>query len=628
MRRPVSLLWRISRSRAFRGPLKRRIWIGSPTLVQRLVAGGLSAVLAITLACSKDIPVQQQSASHVKSSAVDISYLPQDIFGPNAIPGATALKPIDLHSLSDTEVKFGIAPKRSSAVEYQPDVIVMEQGDKAIRSIASNGLEWEFDASAQHVSEFQEGKIVFATGRAVGRIVSLKKEGDSVKAVLGPIQLTDVIKNGKFKMDSPITADNIISYVAPDFPQEPEEHPENKQSSSGPSDGAQVDRAVVVSRVQSGVWTPMSVAETYSDGRRLTFQKVGRGWATPHFSRAAMHPALRVHPFHSVQYLADLQQLPGVPGVQLPQVPTPNFTPQPPAKAAGTPPTVDVNDLRTVAVANPSYIGLQFYSKKLDGGLSVFAETLMNVNGIHMHFVLNIVNSKILTCGIDMGGAVGVTLHLDAHTTKEFQVNLHKKWWEPIDLTIPLSLGTATGVPFSVTFNMMLDISTGFSAKQSILTAEGVYNYKGGLWAGYKDGSWTATTAADVVARTDMGQSIQGISVGINSLVMACSVRAMVGIGAFGFNTGVFVGMRFDGTLLNAPTEGFQCRQGTIEVFIDSGVGYSLPGFVVDVLNKLLSMFTSYQLDRVGTLLKGPSHRLFHGDTQIPASCATPKGGG
>lgn len=89
--------------------------------------------------------MQQQSVSHAKSSAADISYLPQNVFGAQAVPGATALKPIDLHSLSDTEVKFGIAPKRSSAVEYQPDVIVMEQGDKAIRSIARNGLEWEFD---------------------------------------------------------------------------------------------------------------------------------------------------------------------------------------------------------------------------------------------------------------------------------------------------------------------------------------------------------------------------------------------------------------------------------------------------------------------------------------------------
>ena len=102
----------------------------------------------------------------------------------------------------------------------------------------------------------------------------------------------------------------------------------------------------------------------------------------------------------------------------------------------------------------------------------------------------------------------------------------------------------------------------------------------------------------------------------------------MVGIGAFGFNTGVFIGMRFDGTILRAPDEAFPCRQSTIEVYIDSGVGYSLPGFVVDVINKILSLFTKYQIDRVGTLLKGPSKDLFHGKTQIPAACASESKGG
>jgi hypothetical protein len=586
--------------------------------------------LAFAVACKKkDPPKQPTLAIGSHSGPVDTSYLPQNIFGPDAVPGATVLQPIDLRSLSDTEMKYGIAPKRSSAVEYQPDVIVMEQGDKAIRSISGNGMEWEFDANAEHVSEFQEGKIVFATGRAVGRVISLKKEGDSAKAVLGPIQLTDVIKNGKFKMDSLVTAENMISYVAPDFPQEPDQQPENKKSSNNSGHGPQVERAVVVSRIRSGVWTPMSVAESYSDGHRDTFQKVVNGWATPHFAVARMDSSLRLTSFKHVPLLAAFQQVPGVPGLQFPQFPEVPFVPQPPAKTAGTAPTVDVGDVRTVGVMNPSYIGVQFYSKNMAGGLAVFAEALMDVNDVHLHFSLDIVGGKIMTCGIDLGGALGVTLHMDSHTTKDFQVNFHKKWWVPIDLTIPIGLGNMAGIPFSVTFNMMLDVNSGFSAKQSILTAEGDYTYTGGLWAGYKDkGGWQLNPVSDVKARTDMGRSIQGVSVGINSLVMAASIRAMVGIGAFGFNTGVFIGMRFDGTLLRAPDIALACKQATIEVYLDSGVGYSLPGFVVDVINKLLSLFTKYQIDRVGTLLKGPSKDLFHGITQIPAACATPKQGG
>jgi hypothetical protein len=600
-------------------------------LSRGLVAGIVVLSLILAAGCKKkQTRPQSESTTAPHSTKIDTSYLPKDVFGPEAVPGATVLKPVDLRSLSESEMKYGIAPRRSSAVEYQPGVIVMEHGDKAIRSIAGNGMEWQFDANAEHVNEFQVGKIVFATGRAVGRIISLKREGDSVKAILGPIQITDVIKNGKFKMDSPISADNVISYVAPDYPQEAESHPQDKTTSYQFGGGPRVERAVVVSRIRGDIWTPMSVAETYSDGRRVAFQKVRDRWTTSHLAVARMDASLQVNPFRHMQRAAFQQQLPGVPGMQTPQFPQVPFTPQPPANTAGTPPTVDVGDIRTVGVMNPSYIGVQFYSKNAPGGLAVFAEALMDVKDVHLHFSLDIVNSTIVTCGLDLGGALGVTLHMDSHTTRDFQVNLHKKWWVPIDLTIPIGLGNVAGVPFSVTFNMMLNVNTGFSAKQSILTAEGDYTYTGGLWAGYKkNGGWQVTSATNLAARTDMGRSIQGISVGINSLAMAASIRAMVGIGAFGFNTGVYIGMRFDGTLLRQADIALPCREATIGVFLDSGVGYSLPGFFVDVLNKLLSAFTKYQIDRVGTLLKGPSKDLFHGYTEIPAACASQnKGGG
>ena len=270
--------------------------------------GALTAILVLTLAlatgCKKKQVEEQKSASPKTNVKSDISYLPQDVFGPEAVPGATVLKPVDIHSLSESELKFGIAPRHSSTVEYQPGVIVMEHGDQAIRSISSNGMEWEFDANAEHVNEFQEGKIVFATGRAVGRVISLRKEGNSVKAILGPIQLTDVIKNGKFKMDSPISAENMISYVAPDFPQEPDDHPEDKKTSRNLGDGPGIERAVVVSRVQGGTWIPMSVAETYSDSRRATFQKTGNGWATPQLAADRLDPSLQLGAFRHVQPIA------------------------------------------------------------------------------------------------------------------------------------------------------------------------------------------------------------------------------------------------------------------------------------------------------------------------------------
>ncbi len=84
-------------------------------------------------------------------------------------------------------------------------------------TFANDGMTWQFDAGAPQVDQFKEGEIIFATGLAVGRILNLRREGKLVTVVLGPIQLTDVIKNGKFAMNQPIDVANVLAYPAPNF---------------------------------------------------------------------------------------------------------------------------------------------------------------------------------------------------------------------------------------------------------------------------------------------------------------------------------------------------------------------------------------------------------------------------
>ena len=182
----------------------------------------ITAVIGLAIGCRK--PAGESSAALPAGTSVS------DIFDLRNHPNATILKPVDLNTLTDSQRKFGIAPQHDPSVEYQPDIILMEQGDKAIRSIATDGMTWTFDANAPHVSEFQLGKIVFATGRAVGRIISLKRQGDDVAVILGPIQLTDVIRKASIAMDAPIDLTNMLAYAAPDFPQPPDDAEQNKTS--------------------------------------------------------------------------------------------------------------------------------------------------------------------------------------------------------------------------------------------------------------------------------------------------------------------------------------------------------------------------------------------------------------
>jgi hypothetical protein len=286
------------------------------------------------------------------------------------------------------------------------------------------------------------------------------------------------------------------------------------------------------------------------------------------------------------------------------------------------PPSVDIQDMASSVFATSSGVGMQLRYNK--NGLNVKTTSQISIRNSGLSFFLTFKNGAPDTFGLQIKGAAGVMLAMDASAAQDFKVNLHKTLYIPIDLSIPLG----GPVPISLSFAQSFSISTAFSARTSVLNAKGDYGFSGGIVAGCWHGSCKASTPAEVHANTDIGQSAQGISVGINSLVMGASIRALVGLGGFGFSTGVYGGLRFTGTVLRSPDIGFPCRQGTIESYIDSGIGYSIPQWVSSAINFFLKPFTSKRVNPAGSLIKGPSLRIFNGNTQVPGNCATPKGGG
>ena len=124
---------------------------------------------------------------------------------------------IKLSDMSESEIHFGIAPKRGPGVTYQDNIILMEQGDKAIQSYGSDGLTWTLDANAPQVSDIQVGKVLFATDRCAGKVLSVQHNGGSVQVVLGPVLLNELVKEGNFAYDQPLDLNNAIAVVAPDY---------------------------------------------------------------------------------------------------------------------------------------------------------------------------------------------------------------------------------------------------------------------------------------------------------------------------------------------------------------------------------------------------------------------------
>jgi hypothetical protein len=121
----------------------------------------------------------------------------------------------DREKRSDSDQRYGAAPAKDSAVTYQPEVVFVGGGSASIRSVAGDALTWRIDPRAKHADELAKGKIMFLTGRAVGRVLDLKPEGDDLAVTLGPVDITDVIREGTFKgEDRPIDLGSPTRYEA------------------------------------------------------------------------------------------------------------------------------------------------------------------------------------------------------------------------------------------------------------------------------------------------------------------------------------------------------------------------------------------------------------------------------
>jgi hypothetical protein len=516
-----------------------------------IVAGGCTKTPGPPAASKPPVAVAASAARAAADHSASDRF-----FDPKENPGAVIGVPLDPSKLTPSELQFGIAPKRDPRVTYAPDVIVMEEGDKAIKSAASDGMTWVFDAAAPHVSEFEPGKIIFATGRAVGRIGQMVRNGATVTVKFAPVQITEVIQEGHFLVNSPFRTQDMIIYTAPDFPSivDLNAPPPNAFLDEAGEGEPRLMRAVYIPTPNPDTGTPLAAAAaSIGGGAPLS---LGRD-------------AFKVYPLW------------------------------------GSDATVG---------AEYDYNGKGVHVKA-SGGLKLGATTI--------RFVLDITHGSIQKFGMEMGGVAGVVFGFEANTTQDRIVNIDMLGELPVDMTLPIAIA---GVPLSLTVFTRFELKTGFSAKSSMLSAKAEYSLTGTLFAGWQKDGPPIEPKLTPKAEIDYGNSVAGISVGINSLDVHFGVAPMVGIGAFGFSTGVYAGLSFGGGALKQSDIVMRdCRAGYVNGAAFAGVGYKLPGPVVAFVNTLLSSFTSYRFPKHGSLISVGPVPVLNESTQIPKNCSTPR---
>ena len=236
----------------------------------------------------------------------------------------------------------------------------MEQGDKAIKSVAGDGLSWTFDANAPQVQRISGRQDRVLPGRAVGRVLALKKDGGNVTVILGlDATQRDHQEEGH---DGPINLDNVIAYAAPNYPEAP----------------------ATDERTSDLYAPPLMHLDDAGAGRFLKAQQ--------------LTPGIMGKPQMPTQYVQDITNA---------------------QQVINDPPSVDIQDMASSVFATSTGVGLQF--KYAKDGLNVHASSQISIRDSGLSFFLTFDGIKPATFGIQLKGAAGVMLAMDASAAQEFK---------------------------------------------------------------------------------------------------------------------------------------------------------------------------------------------------------------
>ena len=413
-------------------------------------------------------------------------------FRPEAGP-VIAAHAVTPSQMSTTEQKYGLAPQRGQGIDFQDDVVLIEHGDKAIVSWDTNGLGWTLDASNPQVAALKKGDILFATSRCIGRVLKLTRDGQRVSVILGPVQMQDVIARGNVTYHAPLDLDSLTAVEVPDDPAafgSPVADQMAKALAGGDASGRGSIPSAMHRQVQYFIVTPRGEWRPMRTIRRPTAQSVLVDWQprAPSVVRTAYTPQLP--PLKS--YNDELQ---------------------------ATPCWFDCGGLGVRMTVNKD-------------GLNVTISVVFRLKTPSVRFDLSITNG--VWSEVELTGAAGFEVSIEGTTDPGFLRNLNQIGSLPVDLVLPLNAG---GVGLEVHFHQDISLSTGFSAKTSILKAHGVADMSGGLGIDYHSGKFDVRFIHTAMANS-MVSDMAGLSMGINSIVFGINQRVLVGFGVAGFAVG------------------------------------------------------------------------------------------
>jgi hypothetical protein len=495
-----------------------------------------------------------------------------------AVPGQSAATAAPALTLSEAERRYGVSPTLNKDVKYQPAVIVMEHGAEAIRANSSDGMTWTLDANAPHAAEIQKDKILFATGRAVGRVLAVERKGDTLAVTLGPVELTEVFEELHISYHGALDPSKMIAYYAPDSPGTYTDLNAPAEPSSNLLNAP--PQARFASLYDSGV-----LPRTRLDGGDEVSLR-----------SAVWNPADRT------QFSALKVAMPGT-------------------AAFGALTDISVKDY----LVSPNCCGgLGLVIQYDKNGIKFTASAVLTLKDPHIDVSLDILHG-LKNAFVDISGVGGLKVSISGGNSGDVK-NLNAIIQLPLDFSYPIPI-SGVGSPFSVVFRQSIRVGTIFTGKGATLEAKGEYQYTGAIRAGIRNQQPVATGPTMSATVTDLAETLKGHSGGVDALLLAYGAKVIVGIGAFNFVVGPYAAVDASvGTTHGSDLQaaiGYVCRSADVNLWMEVGVGYALPQVVVTAINEFLSLF---HVKEISSSYSKPiaSLPIYEGSKAIPPTCAKP----
>jgi hypothetical protein len=460
--------------------------------------------------------------------------------------------------LSDAESRYGVSPKLDPHVTYQPDVIVMEHGAEAIRAPTADGFTWTIDGAAQGASSIEPGKILFATGRVVGRVLKVEGNGSNVNVTLGPIELTDVIKEAHINYSGPIDPATMLVYPAPiGYP------------------GTTLDRNA-----------PEPAPDTTAQHTRHRSMLVLAAYRQRPCAAAGEQEPARFAVM-STMYLEDAENFP-VDGCERAQSPG-RFLHV--STGISDIAAILMNGFQIVPDVSKGLGATINYDFPQNKNIKFVAHARLRLDSPRFTFKLDISSGRLKTAAVELAGVGALDVGIEGGTYGAFK-NVNQAFAIPLDISFPMPVI----VPFAATFHQSILIETMFTAQQAVIKANGEYKFGGTVTAGIVNGSATATAPLFVSTEQNLANSLTGVSLGVNGLVIGYGGKFIVGLGALGLVVGPYASINVSagmtkGSDAQGAMVGYTCRSATLDLFMDYGVGMAIPSWSASAINTFLSIF-------------------------------------